>query len=106
MGLPPPPPPPPVLAEVQAQIIASLPSDDCWGRPPSLVGGSAWDGQGSLAPASPGPPPYCTEEEGDDGATDIEEVEQEEEGGGIGSLAEREGRRGRDDSGLDLRRVK
>jgi hypothetical protein len=98
MGVPPP-PPPPVLAGIRAQIIASPPSDDCWARPPSLVGGSAWDGQGSLAPGSPGPPPYCTEEEGDDGATDIEEVEQEEEGGGMGSMAVREGESGRDNSG-------
>lgn len=100
MGLPPPPPPPPPpgLAGARAQIIASLPSDDCWGRPPSLVGGSAWDGQGSLVPGSPGPPPYCTEEEGDDGATDIEEVEQEGGGGGMGGVVEREGESGRDDS--------
>lgn len=96
-GLPPPPPPPPVLVGAREQIIASLPADDCWGRPPSLVGGSAWDGQGSLAPGSPGPPPYCTEEEGDDGATDIEEVEQEE-GGGMG-VVEREGGSGREGSG-------
>lgn len=94
VGLPPPPPPPPVLATAREQIIASLPADDCWGRPPSLVGGSAWDGQGSLAPGSPGPPPYCTEEEGDDGATDIEEVEQVE-GGGMG-VVEREGGSGGD----------
>jgi len=91
VGLPPPPPPPPVLAGIRAEIIASLPappSDDCGGRPPSLVGGSLWDGQGSLVPGSPGPPPYCSAEEAEDGATDIEEGEQEEEDGGV---VEREG---------------
>ncbi|KAK1835312.1 hypothetical protein QBC39DRAFT_341030 [Podospora conica] len=96
IGLPPPPPPPPVLAGIRAETIASPPSDDCWGRPPSLVGGSVWDGQGSLAPGSPGPPPYCTEEEGDDGATDIEDGEQEDEEAAAGVVIEREGENGRD----------